>query len=69
MNQLPLSVRGMATGIWSDTEPSIEIATVDDLDRFVDFAESKAEMPTAFPWTFTVIGLIYWSVTIVALFT
>lgn len=37
----------MATGIWSDTEPSIEIATVDDLDRFVDSAESKAERPTA----------------------
>jgi len=37
----------MATGIWSGTEPFVEIATVDDLDRFVDFAGSKAEMPTA----------------------
>ena len=37
----------MATGKWSESEPSIEIATVDDLDRFVDFAEAKAEIPTA----------------------
>jgi hypothetical protein len=37
----------MATGTWSETEPSIDIATADDLDRFVDFAEAKVEMPTA----------------------
>src|SRR5262249_38741315 len=37
----------MATGTWSETEPSVEIATVDDLDRFVDFAEAKVERPTA----------------------
>ena len=37
----------MATGTWSETEPSIDIATADDLDRFVDFAEAKVEMPSA----------------------
>jgi Immunity protein Imm1 len=36
----------MVTGTWSETEPSIDIATVDDLDRFVDFAEAKVERPT-----------------------
>jgi hypothetical protein len=37
----------MATGTWSETEPSVDIASVDDLDRFIDFAEAHAEMPIA----------------------
>jgi hypothetical protein len=37
----------MATGTWSEAEPSVDVDTVDDLDRFVDFAEAKAEKPTA----------------------
>ena len=37
----------MTSGIWSETEPSVSIDSVDDLDRFVDFAEAKADKPTA----------------------
>jgi Immunity protein Imm1 len=37
----------MTSGTWSETEPSVAIDSVEDLDRFVDFAESKAEMPSA----------------------
>jgi hypothetical protein len=37
----------MATGTWTETEATVDITTADDLDRFVDFAESKVEMPTA----------------------
>jgi hypothetical protein len=42
-----MSGADMATGTWSDAEPSINIATVDDLDRFVDSAEATCERPTA----------------------
>lgn len=37
----------MTSGIWSTSESSIDIDSVDDLERFVDFGESKAERPTA----------------------
>jgi hypothetical protein len=37
----------MATGVWSDTEPAVEIASVDDLDRFVEQAEANARFPVA----------------------
>jgi hypothetical protein len=34
-------------GVWSETEPSVEIASVADLDRFIDHAETMCERPTA----------------------
>ena len=37
----------MTSGTWSVTEPTVNIETVDDLDKFVEFADSKAKMPTA----------------------
>jgi hypothetical protein len=37
----------MTSGTWSETEPSIAIDSVEELDRFVDFAESKTQRPTA----------------------
>ena len=37
----------MTSGKWSENEPCFIIDSLDDLDRFVDFAESKAEVPTA----------------------
>ncbi len=37
----------MTYGTWSETEPSVKIGTIDDLDRFVDNAEAKAEFPIA----------------------
>ena len=37
----------MTNGKWSENEPSVVIDSIDDLDRFVDSAESKAKMPTA----------------------
>jgi hypothetical protein len=37
----------MIIGKWSENAPSVVIDSIDDLDRFVDFAESKAEVPTA----------------------
>jgi hypothetical protein len=37
----------MATGIWSETEPAVEIASVAELDRFVDQAAARAEFPVA----------------------
>src|SRR5262245_19525486 len=37
----------MTSGTWSETEPSVAINSVDDLDRFVDFAESQTEIPIA----------------------
>jgi hypothetical protein len=36
----------MTYGTWSETEPSVRVETIDDLDRFVDFAEGKVERPT-----------------------
>lgn len=37
----------MATGTWSETEPTTDIASVEDLDRFVDWVDTKAEKPIA----------------------
>ncbi len=37
----------MASGTWSESEPSVTIDSIEDLDRFVDFSESRVEMPTA----------------------
>jgi hypothetical protein len=37
----------MTSGKWSENEPSVAIDSVDDLDCFVDFVESKAKVPTA----------------------
>lgn len=37
----------MLSGVWSETEPSVDIASADDLDRFIDQAESVCERPTA----------------------
>ena len=37
----------MVTGTWSETQSSIDLPTVDDLDRFVDFAEANVDRPTA----------------------
>jgi hypothetical protein len=37
----------MVSGRWSETEPSVAIESVDDLDRFLDFAEASSEHPTA----------------------
>ena len=37
----------MTRGTWSDVEPSVVIDSIDELERFVDFAESKAAVPTA----------------------
>jgi hypothetical protein len=37
----------MATCKWSETEPSVEIFSVEDLDRFVAMAEAHSERPTA----------------------
>jgi hypothetical protein len=39
--------RDMTNGTWSEDEPPVDIASVDDLERFIDFAEKIAEMPTA----------------------
>jgi hypothetical protein len=33
--------------MWSETEPSVDIQSVDDLDRFIDHAEARCERPTA----------------------
>ena len=37
----------MTSGVWSETESAVHISSVADLDRFVDFAEAKAERPSA----------------------
>lgn len=37
----------MTYGTWSETEPSVKIETIDDLDRFVEYAEAQAEFPIA----------------------
>jgi hypothetical protein len=37
----------MTIGKWSENAPPVVIDSIDDLDRFVEFAESKAEVPTA----------------------
>ena len=37
----------MTSGTWSVNEPSVAIDSIDDLERFVEFAESKAKRPTA----------------------
>jgi hypothetical protein len=37
----------MTSGKWSENEPSVAIDSVDDLDCFVDFVESKVKLPTA----------------------
>jgi hypothetical protein len=37
----------MVSGVWSEIEPSAAIETVDDLDRFVEFADANSERPTA----------------------
>ena len=37
----------MISGVWSETEPSVDIESVDDLDCFIDYAEAKSERPTA----------------------
>ncbi len=36
----------MTIGKWSENEPSFNIESVDDLDRY-DFVEAKSEVPTA----------------------
>lgn len=37
----------LGRGVWSEFEPSVEIQSVDDLDRFIDHAASASERPTA----------------------
>jgi hypothetical protein len=37
----------MASGVWSETEPSVEIRTTDELDRFIEWAEARTSRPTA----------------------
>jgi hypothetical protein len=37
----------MFSGVWSETEPSVNIESVDDLDRFIDQAETMCERPSA----------------------
>jgi hypothetical protein len=37
----------MVSGVWLETEPTVGIASVDDLDRFIDHAEARCERPTA----------------------
>jgi len=37
----------MTRGVWSITEPEVNIESIDDLDRFVNEAEARVERPTA----------------------
>lgn len=37
----------MAVGVWSEGEPSVEIESIDDLERFIDHAAAASERPTA----------------------
>ena len=37
----------MVSGVWSETEPSVDIASADDLERFIDHAGSVCQRPTA----------------------
>ncbi len=37
----------MTSGTWSGFEPSMDIDSVDDLDRFVEYAEGTCARPTA----------------------
>jgi Immunity protein Imm1 len=37
----------MLIGVWSEVEPSVEIESADDLNRFIDHAEAMCQCPTA----------------------
>jgi immunity protein Imm1 of predicted polymorphic toxin system len=37
----------MAKGVWSDSEPAVEIDSVADLERFIDEAEARCGRPVA----------------------
>jgi hypothetical protein len=37
----------MVSGVWSETEPAVEIESVDDLNRFIDHADAVCQRPAA----------------------